>query len=82
MMGMSWNLGWTIGPFVSGVMQSNPNIGFRPIFVITCTLYAVAIFLEKKFFQRVDDEQRRAVMLRELGIEDLTGATPRRGWKL
>jgi MFS family permease len=82
LMGMSWNLGWTIGPFVSGYMQANPKIGFQPIFVITCVLYLFATVLEKVFFQRLDDEQRRAAHLRQMGISDLTGATPRRGWRL
>ncbi len=72
LMGMSWNIGWTIGPYVSGYMQSNPNIGFQPIFVITCTLYVLAVVLEKVFFQRLDDRQRRAALLRRMGIVDLT----------
>ena len=82
LMGVSWNIGWTIGPFVSGYMQQNPHIGFRPIFVITCTLYVVASLLEKVFFQRVDDRQRRAAMLDQMGVVDVTAATPRRGWRL
>jgi MFS family permease len=82
LMGLSWNIGWTIGPFVSGYMQQNPNIGFQPIFVITCTLYVVAALLEKIFFQQADDRQRRAAVLAEIGAVDLTGPTPRRGWRL
>ncbi len=72
LMGMSWNIGWTIGPFVSGYMQANPEIGFQPIFVITCTLYIVAAVLERRFFQKTDDRQRRAALLRERGVLDLT----------
>jgi MFS family permease len=72
LMGMSWNIGWTIGPFVSGYMQANPEIGFQPIFVITCTLYIVAAVLEKRFFQRTDDRQRRAALLRQQGVIDLS----------
>ncbi|HNS52840.1 MAG TPA: MFS transporter [Anaerolineae bacterium] len=82
LMGVSWNLGWTIGPFLSGYMQQNPNIGFKPIFVITCTTYVVAVLLERLFFQQVDDRQRRAAMLGAVGAVDLTPATPRRGWRL
>jgi MFS family permease len=82
LMGVSWNIGWTIGPFLSGYMQQNPNIGFKPIFVITCTTYLVAVFLERVFFQRADDRQRRAAVLEGAGALDLTGATPRRGWRL
>ncbi|RPI58005.1 MAG: MFS transporter [Chloroflexi bacterium] len=72
LMGMSWNIGWTIGPFVSGYMQAHPDIGFQPIFVITCTLYVVASVLEKRFFQKTDDRQRRAALLKEQGVLDLT----------
>jgi MFS family permease len=72
LMGMSWNIGWTIGPYLSGYMQSNPNIGFKPIFLITCSLYVLAAILEKTFFQRLDDRQRRKAFLRDMGVLDLT----------
>jgi len=72
LMGMSWNIGWTIGPFVSGYMQAHPDIGFQPIFLITCVFYIVASVLEKVFFQKMDDQQRRAAFLKEMGITDLT----------
>ena len=72
LMGMSWNIGWTIGPYLSGYMQSNPSIGFKPIFLITCSLYVLAAILEKTFFQRLDDRQRRKALLREMGVPDLT----------
>ncbi len=72
LMGMSWNIGWTIGPYLSGYMQASPEIGFPPIFVITCTFYIVAAILEKVFFQRRDDRQTRAELLKELGVLDMT----------
>jgi MFS family permease len=72
LMGMSWNLGWIFGPFLSGYMQENPNIGFKPIFVITCVLYLVSAVLVRAFFQKLDDDQRRAATLKELGVIDLT----------
>jgi len=72
LMGMSWSIGWTIGPFVSGYMQANPDIGFQPIFVITCTLYVVASVLAKRFFQKTDDLQRRAALLKKRGVLDLS----------
>ncbi len=77
LMGMSWNIGWTVGPYLSGWMQTHPNIGFRPIFVITCSFYAVAILLERAFFQQMDDKQRRAAVLSEMGVVDLTVERPR-----
>ena len=72
LMGMSWNIGWTIGPYLSGYMQEAPGIGFPPIFLITCSLYVLAAVLEKTFFQRIDDEQRRAAFLQKKGIVDMT----------
>jgi MFS family permease len=74
LMGMSWNIGWTVGPYLSGYMQAHPDIGFKPIFLITCTLYVVASILEKLYFQQMDDRQRRAAFLRAIGVGDrMTG---------
>ncbi len=72
LMGMSWNIGWTLGPYLSGYMQEHPAIGFQPIFLVTCTLYIIASLLERAFFQRLDDQQRRAAFLKKQGIPDLT----------
>ena len=77
LMGMSWSLGWTFGPFLSGYMQENPNIGFKPIFLITCGLYVLAAILVRTFFQRLDDEQRRAAVLKKMGVIDLTAERAR-----
>ncbi len=72
LMGMSWNIGWTVGPYLSGYMQAHPSIGFKPIFLITCTLYVLASILEKVYFQRIDDQQRRSAFLEQMGVTDLT----------
>jgi MFS family permease len=77
LMGMSWNIGWTVGPYLSGYMQAHPNIGFKPIFLITCSLYIVASVLMHSFFQRLDDRQRRAALLRQMGVTDLTTDRPK-----
>ncbi len=68
LMGMSWNVGWTIGPYLSGYMQAHPNIGFKPIFVITCCLYLLASFLMRTFFQGLDDRQRKAAARARWGV--------------
>jgi MFS family permease len=60
LLGMSWTIGWTIGPYLSGYMQAQPNIGFKPIFVTTCVLYVIATIMERAFFQRLDDRERQA----------------------
>jgi MFS family permease len=77
LMGMSWNIGWTVGPYLSGYMQAHPDIGFKPIFLITCTLYVMASILEKVYFQQIDDRQRRAAFLREIGVTDRATERPR-----
>ena len=68
LMGMSWNIGWAIGPYVSGYMQGNPQIGFRPIFVVTCSLYLLASIMTRRFFQRMDDRRRLVAQMQELGV--------------
>jgi hypothetical protein len=60
-------------------MQDNPNIGFKPIFVITCGLYILAALLSRVFFQRLDDDQRREAVLKKLGVIDLTAARRQAG---
>jgi MFS family permease len=72
LIGMSWHIGWTIGPYLSGYMQEHPNIGWGPIFLITCSLYILAAIMERTFFQRLDDGQRRAAVLQRLGVTDRT----------
>ena len=49
---LSWNLGWAVGPFISGVVQQ--SYGFAPLFIATAILYFFAIVLQWKFFDRVD----------------------------
>ena len=49
---LSWNAGWAVGPFVSGVVQQ--NYGFTPLFIATAVLYFIAILLQWEFFDKVD----------------------------
>jgi len=49
---LSWNIGWAVGPFVSGVVQQ--SYGFAPLFIATGVLYFVAIILQWQFFDKVD----------------------------
>jgi len=62
LMGMSWNIGWAVGPYLGGYMQQSPTIGWKPIFVITCVLYVLAAILVRVSFQRLDDQQRQAAL--------------------
>lgn len=47
---ISWQLGWAVGPFVSGLVQA--RYGFTPLFVATIIMYALANLLSWWFFVR------------------------------
>jgi MFS family permease len=49
---MSWNVGWTISPTISGQLQV--RYGFDPVFVGIIGAYVVAIYLYWRFFGRDD----------------------------
>lgn len=50
---LSWNIGWAVGPYISGVVQE--NYGFGPLFIATAVLYGVAIALTWIFFKDMED---------------------------
>jgi MFS family permease len=45
---MSWNVGWSFSPMISGWIQV--NYGFGPVFVGVISTYVVAIYLYWHFF--------------------------------
>ncbi len=46
---LAWNLGWAVGPYISGVVQQ--RWGFTPLFINTAILYGIAIGLTWIFFR-------------------------------
>lgn len=52
LLNMTWTIGWAIGPFVSGVVQT--AYGFKPLFIATALLYATASSLIWILFRRAD----------------------------
>jgi MFS family permease len=52
MMQLLWEVGWTVGPYLSGVVQA--RWGFSPLFIATASLYSVAIGLTWLFFRHAD----------------------------
>ncbi|MEW6093708.1 MAG: MFS transporter [Chloroflexota bacterium] len=46
---LAWNVGWAVGPYISGVVQQ--RWGFAPLFINTAILYALSIFLTWIFFR-------------------------------
>jgi MFS family permease len=49
---MSWQVGWSVGPYISGLVQE--NYGFTPLFLVTGGLYLVAILTLWMFFQKAE----------------------------
>jgi len=49
---LSWEIGWAVGPFVSGLVQE--RYGFNPLFVAMALLYASAIIMIWFFFQHTE----------------------------
>ncbi len=50
---LSWNIGWAVGPYISGVVQQ--EYGFPPLFIATAVLYGAAILLTWRFFRGMED---------------------------
>ncbi len=51
---LSWNIGWAVGPYISGIVQE--RYGFGPLFVTTAILYSIAIGLSWNFFVRMENQ--------------------------
>jgi SET family sugar efflux transporter-like MFS transporter len=49
---ITWNIGWAVGPFISGLVQE--RYGFTPLFITTAVLYFVSIALVWVFFKNMD----------------------------
>jgi MFS family permease len=52
-MQLMWEVGWTVGPYLSGVVQA--RYGFAPLFISTATLYGIAIGMTWVFFHSVEE---------------------------
>lgn len=51
-MQIMWEVGWTVGPYLSGVIQA--RLGFGPLFLSTAALYSLAIGLTWWFFREAE----------------------------
>ncbi|HJW89224.1 MAG TPA: MFS transporter [Anaerolineales bacterium] len=63
---LAWQVGWAVGPYVSGLVQE--AYGFTPLFLATGTLYALSIGLTWMFFGRLEG---RAVDTEGVYVEDI-----------
>ena len=64
-MQLSWNVGWAIGPYVSGAVQA--RWGFAPLFAATSVFYAGAIGLTWQLFHASEARARPAAQAVLLG---------------
>jgi MFS family permease len=51
-MQLMWEVGWTVGPYLSGVVQA--RYGFAPLFLSTAGLYGLAVALTWAFFHTAE----------------------------
>ena len=55
---LSWNIGWAVGPYISGLVQE--RYGFSPLFITTSILYFISIALTWHFFVRMESHKESA----------------------
>ena len=51
-MNVAWQVGWSVGPYISGVVQQ--RYGFSPLFIATTVLYLIAIGVTWIFFRDME----------------------------
>lgn len=55
---VAWQIGWSVGPFISGVVQQ--RYGFSPLFITTGLLYLIAVGVMWKLFHSAERSQSQA----------------------
>jgi len=60
-MQLMWEVGWTVGPYLSGVVQA--RWGFTPLFISTTVLYSLAIAFTWLFFRHAETQPAVAPVL-------------------
>ncbi|HLO34165.1 MAG TPA: MFS transporter [Anaerolineales bacterium] len=56
---IAWQIGWSVGPYISGVVQQ--QYGFAPLFIATTLLYLAAIGVMWRFFRDAEQTQLSSV---------------------
>lgn len=62
---ISWQIGWAIGPYISGLVQQ--HYGFAPLFITTAILYSLAVLLLRHFFLVLEPTPQIAEEVRSEG---------------
>ena len=60
-MNIAWQIGWSVGPYISGVVQV--RYGFTPLFITTTLLYLLAVGLMWRFFRNTEIVQTPVVVV-------------------
>jgi MFS family permease len=50
---VAWQIGWSVGPFLSGLVQV--HYGFAPLFITTSVLYLLAVGVMWRFFSSTEN---------------------------
>ena len=67
---LAWNVGWTVGPYISGVVQQ--RWGFSPLFINTAVMYALGVALTWIMFGRKTASPPLAPVLPEVESEAIS----------
>jgi MFS family permease len=52
---IAWLVGWSVGPYLSGVVQQ--RYGFSPLFIATTILYLISVGVMWKMFRNAEPQQ-------------------------
>jgi MFS family permease len=55
---IAWNIGWSVGPYLSGVVQE--QYGFTPLFIATTILYLLSIGVMWRYFGHTEQLSLKA----------------------
>ena len=55
---IAWNIGWSVGPYLSGVVQE--QYGFTPLFMATTILYLLSIGVMWRYFHHAEQLSLKA----------------------
>jgi predicted MFS family arabinose efflux permease len=57
---VAWQIGWSVGPYISGVVQE--RYGFSPLFITTTLLYLIAVGVMWKMFRNAERLQSQGTV--------------------
>jgi MFS family permease len=58
---IAWQTGWSVGPYISGVVQQ--RYGFSPLFITTTILYIIAVAVMWRMFHNTEQVQQTKVIV-------------------